>query len=130
MNKKFLILIILLLPNFLKAQELLLFGGSGNKEFLGCLNCSEYDANSVWNDYSAYGWGNSYGKWNSYGSYGSKYSSYSPCNEYSSNGPAIVDKKGNYYGMLTINEYASGSICGISGNVQICRALKVMCSKN
>jgi hypothetical protein len=123
-------IVVCIAPSILKAQELLLFGGSGNKEFLGCLNCSEHDANSVWNDYSTYGWGNGYGKWNSYGSYGNKFSSYSPCNEYSSSGPAIVDKKGSYYGMLSINEYASGSICGISGNAQICRALKVMCAKN
>ena len=113
-------------PIYLHAEELLLFGGSGNNEFLGCLNCTEYDANSVWNDYSVYGWGNKYGKWNPYGSYGGKYSSYSPCNTFSSNGPVIVDRKGISYGVLTINEYAARSVCGISGSSQICTALKVI----
>ncbi len=36
-----------------RAEDLLLFGGDNNKEFLGCLNCSEYHSNSVWNDYSS-----------------------------------------------------------------------------
>jgi hypothetical protein len=130
MTKNIFIAILCLMPNFLIAQELLLFGGSGNKEFLGCLNCSEYSSNSVWNNYSTYGWGNSYGIWNPYGNFGGKYSSYSACNEYSSNGPVIVDREGKFYGTLSINEYVSGSVCGVLGNAQICRALKAMCSKN
>lgn len=111
------------------AQEILIFGGDNNKEFLGCLTCNEYASNSVWNDMSQYGWENSFGKWNPFGQYKNPYSSHSACNSYSSGGPVLVDKQGNFYGRLTINEYADKSICGYSGNEKICRALKVMCSK-
>lgn len=112
------------------SQEILIFGGSGNKDFLGCLTCSEVSSNSVFNDFSQYGWGNGFGKWNPFGPYKNPFSSTSACNEFSSQGPVLVDKQGNFYGMLTINEFANKSICGFSGNANICRALKAMCASN
>ncbi len=51
------------------AQEILIFGGQNNKEFLGCLTCSEMSANSVFNDFSQYGWANGFGVWNPFGPY-------------------------------------------------------------
>jgi len=112
------------------AQEILIFGGQNNKDFLGCLTCSEMSANSVFNDFSKYSWMNSFGIWNPFGPNKNPFSSTSACNEYSSQGPVLVDKKGNFYGRLTINEYADKSICGVTGNATICRALKVMCASN
>jgi hypothetical protein len=44
------------------AAEILIFGGSGHREFLGCLNCSEYSTGSIWNEYSTFGWKNDFGK--------------------------------------------------------------------
>jgi hypothetical protein len=38
------------------AQEILIFGGEGHREFLGCLNCNEFATNSIWNEFSTYGW--------------------------------------------------------------------------
>jgi hypothetical protein len=110
------------------AEDILIYGGDKNKEFLGCLSCNEYSANSVWNEMSTYGWKNGFGKWNPFGPHKNPFSSTSACNEFSSNGPVLVDKKGKFYGRLTLNEYVGGSICGASGSAEICRALKVMCS--
>ncbi len=36
-------------------QTLHLYGGSDQDDYLGCLNCSNYDKNSIWNTYGAYG---------------------------------------------------------------------------
>ena len=82
----------LVCSGFNYSQELLLF--SDDTKFLGCLNCSEYNSESIWNEY---------------GTYGSEYSSESPWNVYSSNGPKIVDKDGNYYGRFSINTYSGYS---------------------
>tara|TARA_R110002049_G_scaffold83103_2_gene211225 strand:+ start:3179 stop:3532 length:354 start_codon:yes stop_codon:yes gene_type:complete len=86
----------------------MLFGGDNHKEYLGCLNCSEYSSESVWNEYSQYG--NEYNSnsiWNEYGTYGNEYGQYCPWNEYASDPPVIVDEKGNFYGYFTANEYHS-----------------------
>lgn len=108
--------------------ELLLFGGDGHKEFLGCLNCSDTAANSVWNDVSKYGWANDFGVWNPFKPYKNEFGQYSACNEFASDPPVIVDRRGNFYGRLTISEYKEGSVCGVRGSEQLCRALKVMCA--
>ena len=95
------------------ANDLLLFGGSNRDEFLGCLVCNEYSAESACNEYGKYG--NEYGSnmWNEYSSpYGNEYSSSSPWNEYSSSNsvPVLVDRQGNFYGFFTINEYRSNAV--------------------
>jgi hypothetical protein len=96
-----------------EAKDLLIFGGSGHDEFLGCLTCSEYDSDSVCNGYGTYG--NEYsssGMWNEYSGFGNEYSSDSPWNEYSSSKsiPVLVDSEGNFYGYFTINEYRSDAV--------------------
>jgi hypothetical protein len=120
--------VLMLLASAANAQEILIFGGNNNKDFLGCLSCNEMAGNSVWNEMSQYGWNNGFGKWNPFGPYKNPFSSYSACNEYTSSGPVLVDRNGKFYGRLTMNEYTSGSICGFSGNERICSALKVMCA--
>lgn len=90
------------------SQTLNLYGGKNHDVYLGCLNCNDYDVNSIWNEYGTYG--NSYALnsiWNEYGTYGSEYSSYSPFNAYTLNPPVVVDKQGNFYGYFTINSYNS-----------------------
>jgi hypothetical protein len=126
--KKIILSLLMLITTVASAQEILIFGGDNNKDFLGCLSCNEMAGNSVWNEMSQYGWNNGFGKWNSFGPYKNPFSSYSACNEFTSNGPVLVDRNGKFYGRLTMNEFTSGSICGFSGNEKICRALKVMCA--
>jgi hypothetical protein len=87
------------------AQRLLIWGGENHRTFLGCLNGSPYDSESIWNAYGDYG--NCYSDksiWNAYGDYGGAYSSYSPWNAYTSTPPGVYDAKGNFYGYLTRNK--------------------------
>ena len=58
--------------------RLLIFGGDNNRVFLGCLSCSEFDSDSVYNQY---------------GDYGSIYSATSILNFYSEYGIAILRRK-------------------------------------
>lgn len=92
---------------YAEAQTALhIYGGSSHKVYLGCVNCDEYNANSIWNEYGTYG--NSYNAnsiWNEYGTYGNDYSTYSPWNSYATYPPVIVDKAGNFYGYFTTNAY-------------------------
>ena len=91
--------------------KIMIFGGSGHKAYLGCLSCSEYDSNSVFNQYGKYGSEYSTNSiFNEYGQYGGEYASYSPCNEYSTTPPVVVDEDGNFYRYLTINKYMSNRI--------------------
>jgi hypothetical protein len=85
-------------------NKLLIFGGTGHRVFLGCLSCSQFDQQSVFNQLGPYG--SSLGVesvWNSFSPYGSQFSSLSVCNELASDPPVIVDKTGNYYGRLSVN---------------------------
>lgn len=107
MRRIFLSLCTFLFLGFtLAGQTLHLYGGKNHDVYLGCLNCNNYDQNSIWNEYGNYG--NSYNSnsiWNSYGTYGNKYNSYSPWNSYSNDPPVVVDMQGNFYGYFTVNVY-------------------------
>ena len=85
----------------------MIFGGVNHTVYLGCLNCSEYDPDSVKNTYGTHGSPYSQDSiFNHYGQYGSPYSAESACNEYASDPPVIVDQNGKYYGRLTLNQYS------------------------
>lgn len=87
---------------------LYIYGGEDGDVYLGKLNASRYDSESIWNEYGKYG--NKYRSdciWNEYGKYGSKYSRYSPFNEYASHPPVLKDKNGRFYGYFTVNKYKS-----------------------
>ena len=87
-------------------DRLLIFGGPDHSVYLGCLSCSEYAADSVFNQFGTHG--NEYAAdsvLNAYGKFGSKYSMYSACDEYASDPPVVVDGAGAYYGRLTVNEH-------------------------
>jgi hypothetical protein len=86
--------------------KLMIFGGPGHQTYLGCLSCSEYDTESIFNEYGTYG--SPYSAQsirNPYSSFGSPYSATSACNPYASDPPVIVDGNGKYYGRLTVNTY-------------------------
>ena len=98
-------------PIYVEAQAFHIYGGKNHDVYLGCLNCSKYDTNSIWNSYGDYG--SKYSSksiWNNYGDYGSTYSNYSPFNVYASYPPVIVDRTGNSYGYFTCNTANSKSV--------------------
>lgn len=127
---RFCALAALALPSTSLGQEtpLLLFGGDGHKDFLGCLNCGTSETNSVWNRRSEFGWENRSGKWGKYGDYGSKYGDGSACNKYASDPPVIVDRQGGLYGRLSVSKYVGGSVCAAGGAERVCTAVTVMCA--
>ena len=113
------------------AGDIWIFGeeGDGLKK-LGCLSCNEYNSDSVFNKYGTYGSPYSSSSiWNKYG-WGSKYKSESPCNQYSSNSPILMDIDSmNKIGRLSINKNSSDSICNsVSGVPKVCDMVKVICS--
>jgi len=87
-------------------RKIMIFGGQDHRTYLGCLSCSEYVTDSVFNEYGSYG--SQYSStsiWNHYAEFGSRYSNEGACNPYASDPPVIVDMDGNYYGRLTLNSY-------------------------
>jgi hypothetical protein len=124
----FIVLISLIPVSQAQNVPLYVFGGQGHKEFLGCFNCGEMHAKSVWNEMSNFGFKNDFGIWNNFGPYASEFSSDSMCSEFATNPPVIVDEKGNSYGRLSTNEFVNGGVCGISGNVRTCRVVRIICT--
>jgi hypothetical protein len=93
-------------PSAVAVAKLMIFGGEGHKTYLGCLNCSEYASDSVFNTYGLNG--SSYAIdsiANHFGLFGSPYAVYSACNPYSVDPPVVVDGAGRFYGRLTLNVY-------------------------
>lgn len=89
----------------------MIFGGPGHQSYLGCLNCNDYDKESVFNPHSRFG--SAYSTTsilNSYSQVGSVYSQYSACNRYASDPPVVVDGDGTFYGRLTLNGYRGDAI--------------------
>ncbi|GIM59897.1 hypothetical protein [Capnocytophaga canimorsus] len=106
--KKIMYLLLLFVIGNVSAQTLHIYGGASHDVYLGCLNCDNYNLNSIWNEYGDYGNSYQYNSiWNEYGSYGSEYSDTSPWNKYANHPPVIVDKQGNFYGYFTVNQYNS-----------------------
>ena len=104
MKKIFLVLLFVL---EVVASDLYLLGNDNQR--MGCLSCSKYHTDSIWNKYGTYGSKyNDESIWNKYGTYGSKYNSFSPWNKYEE-GMKIIDLDGNYYGQFTINKYGNQS---------------------
>ena len=59
--------------------ELLLFGGSGQDEFLGCVDCGEFSSDSICNEFGKYGNEFNTGSIsNDFGKYGNSFASQSP----------------------------------------------------
>ena len=90
----------------LLSVKLMIFGGYGHKTYLGCMNCSQYASDSVFNVYGTHG--SAYSSEsipNHYSEFGSAYSMYSACNLFASDPPVVVDGNGTFYGRLTLNQY-------------------------
>jgi len=86
--------------------DLLLFGGALNDQYLGCLTCNSFHAESVCNQFGNYGSPFNFNSiWNQFGTYGSPFNLYSPWNTYSISGPIIVGTDGLNYGRFTVNAF-------------------------
>jgi hypothetical protein len=74
------------IPTIGQAQtpDLLLYGGKDHKILPGCLNCSQFEADSICNQFGRFGSEFQIDSiWNMFGTYGSKFNSNSPWNQFS-----------------------------------------------
>jgi hypothetical protein len=86
------------------STKLMIFGGQGHKTYLGCVNCSRFDPDSVENQFGVHGSRfSTTSVVNGFSEFGSKFSDHSACNRFASDPPVIVDGSGQYYGRLTVN---------------------------
>jgi hypothetical protein len=110
MNKKNLFVVLLAMIGVsaysINLNQLRIIASDGT--FLGTFE-NEYSSNSIYNQYGRYGSPyNTNSIFNKYGTYGSDYSNKSPFNQYANNAPGLYDSQGNFYGTLSINQYARG----------------------
>jgi len=85
-------------------ERLLLYGGEGHREYLGCVTCPEDERDSIFNEFGTYGsFYGSHSVSNPYAPYGSRYTKYGVCNPDASEPPVVVDASGKIRGRLTMN---------------------------
>ena len=104
--KFLLIIIFILFSSSVFAQKLMLFGGENHDVYLGCLTCTQYHTESVWNENGVYGTKfNNLSIWSEFSEFGNEFSHLSPWNEYGTTPPKILDENGSFYGYFTRNPY-------------------------
>jgi len=86
-------------------RQLRVFGGPGHAAYLGCLNCGNGEADSVFAGGGTYN-GEPIGPSivNPSSTFVSPYSAYSACNPFATDPPVVVDELGTYYGRLTVSQ--------------------------
>ncbi len=90
---------------------LLIYGDVNQDVYLGCLNCSVYDRDSVTNPRSPFASQNSQTSlYNPRGPFGSQNSDLSACSRFAENPPVVVDENGQFYGRLTLNNFHRDAI--------------------
>ena len=91
--------------------------GSHHSKYLGCFGfsgndftpeVSDYNSDSIFNEYGTYGNQNKNSIWNEYREFGSSSRSTSCTNEHATEPPAIFDRNNRIVGYLTANKYLSG----------------------
>ena len=106
-------------PRIGGANRIELWGGRNYSQFLGCMNCGQFDSESVSNRFGDYGSRfSSTSIWNRFSDYGSRLSSDSACNEFASNPPVMINPATRtFMGELTLNRAAGPD--SRSGNHQL-----------
>ncbi|MFA7359441.1 MAG: hypothetical protein WC139_00245 [Candidatus Kapaibacterium sp.] len=100
------IILFILFSSSLFAQKLMLFGGENHDVYLGCLTCTQYHSESVWNESGIYGTKfNNLSIWSEFSDFGNEFSHLSPWNEYATAPPKIIDENGVFIGYFTRNPY-------------------------
>jgi len=100
------ILILFVLISTASAQKVYILGGENRDFFLGCITCTQFHDESIWNKNGIYGTpNNDVSIWSEFSEYGNEFSNYSPWNEFATKPPALYDDEGNFYGYFTRNVY-------------------------
>ncbi len=119
------VLMLLLLTRIVQAEDICsivngakIVAQDSKNTYLGKI-ANQYEADSIFNNYGAYGGEySSTSIWNKYSTLGSEYSTYSPFNKYTATPPLII-KNGKIIGYLSANKNMQSSV---SPNI-----LKAMC---
>lgn len=89
---------------YAEETKILIYGGDKQDIYLGCLNCSPYEQDSIHYSYGRYGSKHSgISIFNRRGLYGATISNYSPCNPNAIFPPILKNKKGETFGRLVLN---------------------------
>ncbi|GAA4483114.1 hypothetical protein GCM10023157_24550 [Gluconacetobacter asukensis] len=107
----------------------MIYAGPLYREFLGCLNCDQYDGNSIWNGYSPYGWDNDYSDHSHFHTYFQQHGPFSACDPFARQSPRILDNHNKFYGYLNVSTIRTDSICGPKGAKTICEKLTAACNR-
>ena len=85
-------------------SRLLVYGGRGYEQYLGCFSCDDFHLESVFNQFGRYGSRFSQTSiWNHFSSFGSQFSNDSACNQFATNPPILVDEAADTYSEITLN---------------------------
>lgn len=109
-------------------QQYLIYAGPLHRDYIGCLNCDQFDTNSVWDGYGALGWGNAFSDASHFAAYRAPHGRYSACDAFAADPPILIDRSLNHYGTLSISTKRADSICGSHGVKSICEALTRTCN--
>ena len=105
--RSFITILLILCFSSLYSQVLNLYGYTDGKNYdtyLGCINCNQWDKNSINNTNGVYGSKfSSTSIHNSNSEFGSKFSDKSPHNQFATHPPMVVNEKGDFIGYLTTN---------------------------
>lgn len=104
-----------------------IYAGPLHKEYLGCLNCDQYDVSSIWDGYGPMGWDNGYIALSHFNAYFVKSGQYSACDAYAKDPPILIDRSRKEYGRLNISRTRSDSVCGPHGSADVCQKLQAKC---
>lgn len=118
--------IVLPVPPPTCGGEFVIFATDGT--YLGCVTCSEFSPDSVFNEFGLYGSEFSLTSiWNEFSPYGSPFGSLSACNEFTSSPPVVFDEAGCFVIRLSVNPFVADSVCGITGDAGLCALLHAAC---
>ena len=106
MIKIIFVILFLFISVSASAQKVFILGGENRDFYLGCITCTQFHDESIWNKNGIYGTpNNDISIWSEFSDYGNEFSNYSPWNEFAAKPPALYDDEGNFYGYFTRNVY-------------------------
>jgi len=106
-----------------------IWAGPLHREYLGCLNCDQFDVGSVWDGYGAMGWDSVFTANSHFAKYRAAHGRYSACDAFAADPPVLMDNSLRHYGVLNVSDIRADSICGPHGVPAICQILKATCAK-
>jgi hypothetical protein len=84
-------------------EEYSLYGGPGDRTYLGCLCFWTSNPDSVTKSHGRFGGTSAKGILNRSGRFGHPDSNYSPCNRHGTSPPVVISRTGVSFGRLTVN---------------------------